>query len=111
VKESGKLDVMTLEISSFQLESIRRFRPAIAVWLGFAHDHLDRYHSLGEYYKAKLRIFENQTADDWAVINLRDRLPELHAKKVTFSAFAVGADFELRGRSHSLSGRARARAR
>ena len=42
VKESGKLDVMTLEISSFQLESIRRFRPAIAVWLGFAHDHLDR---------------------------------------------------------------------
>jgi len=96
VKESGKLDVMTLEISSFQLESIRRFRPAIAVWLGFAHDHLDRYHSLDEYYKAKLRIFENQTRDDWAVVNFRDQLPALQARKITFSAFASGADFELR---------------
>ena len=96
VKESGKLDVMTLEISSFQLESIRRFRPTVAVWLGFAHDHLDRYNSLDEYYQAKLRIFENQTPDDWAVVNFRDRLPELRAKKVTFSAFASGADFELR---------------
>jgi UDP-N-acetylmuramoylalanine--D-glutamate ligase len=96
VKESGKLDVMTLEISSFQLESIRRFRVAIAVWLGFAHDHLDRYRSLDEYYKAKLRIFENQTADDWAIVNSRDRLPELRAQKITFSAFASGADFDLR---------------
>ena len=97
VRESGNLDVMTLEISSFQLESIRSFRCEIAVWLGFAADHLDRYKSMDEYYRAKIRIFENQTPDDWAIVNLRDRLPELKAKKITFSAYEPGGDFELRG--------------
>lgn len=96
VRESSALDVMTLEISSFQLEAIRQFRANIAVWLGFAADHLDRYHSMDEYYAAKIRIFENQTADDWAVVNFRDKLPELRAKRITFSAFARGGDFDLR---------------
>ena len=97
VRESRNLDVMTLEISSFQLESIRSFRSQIAVWLGFAADHLDRYASMEEYYRAKIRIFENQTPEDWAIVNLRDRLPDLKAKKITFSAYAPGGDFELRG--------------
>lgn len=96
VRQSEDLDVMTVEISSFQLESIRRFRCGTAVWLGFAPDHLDRYNSMAEYYAAKLRIFENQTEDDWAVINFRDKLPALKAKKITFSAYVPGADFELR---------------
>ena len=96
VGESAQLDVMTLEISSFQLETITRFRANIAVWLGFAHDHLDRYRSMEEYYAAKIRIFENQTDDDWAVVNFRDKLPPLRAQKITFSAFAEGADFGLR---------------
>ena len=96
VKQSKDLDVMTLEVSSFQLETIRRFRCEIAVWLGFAPDHLDRYPSMDEYYKAKIRIFENQTSEDWAIINVRDKLPELKAKKITFSAYVPGADFELR---------------
>ncbi len=96
VRESSQLDVMTLELSSFQLETIRRFRPQISVWLGFAADHLDRYASMEEYYQAKIRIFENQTTDDWAVVNFRDTLPELRARKITFSAFERGADFELR---------------
>jgi UDP-N-acetylmuramoylalanine--D-glutamate ligase len=87
---------MTLEVSSFQLETIRRFRPEIAVWLNFAPDHLDRYHSMDEYYAAKIRIFENQTESDWAVINLRDPLPPLKAKKIAFSAYANGGDFEFR---------------
>ncbi len=96
VQQSSGLDVMTLEISSFQLETIRRFHPQIAVWLNFAPDHLDRYRSMEEYYAAKLRIFENQAEDDWAVVNFRDKLPPLRAKKVTFSAYSSGADFELR---------------
>jgi UDP-N-acetylmuramoylalanine--D-glutamate ligase len=96
VRQSAALDVMTLEISSFQLETIRRFRANVAVWLGFAHDHLDRYRSMEEYYNAKIRIFENQTPDDWAIVNLRDKLPDLRAKRITFSAFATGGDFDLR---------------
>jgi UDP-N-acetylmuramoylalanine--D-glutamate ligase len=96
VRESRNLDVMTLEISSFQLERITRFRCEIAVWLNFAPDHLDRYQSMEEYYAAKLRIFENQTAEDWAVVNLRAELPPLKARKITFSASVSGGDFELR---------------
>jgi len=96
VHESKDLDVMTIEVSSFQLETIRRFRCETSVWLGFAPDHLDRYRSMDEYYAAKIRIFENQTPDDWAVINYRDKLPALEARKVTFSAYVPGGDFELR---------------
>jgi UDP-N-acetylmuramoylalanine--D-glutamate ligase len=96
VQESADLDVMTLEISSFQLETIRDFHAHIAVWLNFAHDHLDRHRSMEDYYAAKIRIFENQTAEDWAVVNFRDKLPPLQAKKLTFSAFVRGADFDLR---------------
>lgn len=97
VRQSAALDVMTLEISSFQLEAIRRFHAHIAVWLGFAHDHLDRYRSMDEYFAAKIRIFENQTEDDWAVVNFRDELPALRARRITFSAFRSGGDFDLRG--------------
>jgi UDP-N-acetylmuramoylalanine--D-glutamate ligase len=96
VRESSQLDIVTLEVSSFQLEAITQFRCQISVWLGFAPDHLDRYPSMDEYYRAKIRIFENQTADDWAVVNFRDKLPDLKAKKITFSAYVRGADLELR---------------
>jgi len=96
VREGRAMDVMTVEVSSFQLEEIQTFRPKVAVWLGFAPDHLDRYPSLAAYYDAKARIFENQTADDWAVVNLRDKLPPLKARRITFSAYESGGDFELR---------------
>jgi UDP-N-acetylmuramoylalanine--D-glutamate ligase len=95
VNESANLDVMTLEVSSFQLETIEDFRPEIAVWLNFAPDHLDRYPSMTEYYAAKIRIFENQKAEDWAVVKLGDKLPALAAQKITFSAYASGGDFDL----------------
>ncbi|MGA3169926.1 MAG: UDP-N-acetylmuramoyl-L-alanine--D-glutamate ligase [Chthoniobacteraceae bacterium] len=101
VKKSGDMDVMTLEVSSFQLEEIRTFRPHIAVWLNFTPDHLDRYPDMESYRRAKLRIFENQTAEDFAVIKLDD-MPAvvdpaaLRARVITFSAARAGGDFELR---------------
>ncbi len=96
VGKSRELDVMTVEVSSFQLERVERFHASVAVWLGFAPDHLDRYASMEEYYAAKIRVFENQTPEDWAIVNLRDKLPELAAKRITFSAFETGGDFSLR---------------
>ena len=75
MRGQARFDVLTVEVSSFQLETIRTFRPAISVWLNFAPDHLDRYRSVAEYRAAKLRIFENQTADDVAVVNAVERLP------------------------------------
>ncbi len=93
------LDVLTVEVSSFQLETIRTFRPSISVWLNFAPDHLDRYRSIAEYRDAKLRIFENQTAEDVAVLNGGEPLPKTKARVVTFSAYANHADFRLDGGS------------
>ncbi len=60
---------VVLEISSFQLETIETFHPRIAVVLNVTPDHLDRHHSFENYAAAKLRIFENQTPKDFAVLN------------------------------------------
>lgn len=97
VRHSDALDVMVLEVSSFQLETIRAFRPAIAAWLNLSPNHLDRYPGIEEYRAAKLRIFENQTPEDFAVVNALADLPPLAAKTITFSARTDGADFTLRG--------------
>ncbi len=56
------------ELSSFQLEDIETFRPRVAVLLNLTPDHLDRHGTLEAYRHAKLRIFENQTPDDVAVV-------------------------------------------
>lgn len=90
------LDVHTLEVSSFQLETIESFRPRVALWMNFAPDHLDRYPDVDAYFAAKARIFENQTAEDTAIVKLEDRRSEpLAARVVTFSAYSPGADFGL----------------
>jgi UDP-N-acetylmuramoylalanine--D-glutamate ligase len=64
--------VIVLEVSSFQLETIQHFRPRIAVVLNVTPDHLDRHRTLEAYVNAKARIFENQQADDFAVLNADD---------------------------------------
>ncbi len=58
-----------LEISSFQLETIESFRPEIAAILNITPDHLDRHHTFANYASAKERVFENQSASDYAVLN------------------------------------------
>jgi UDP-N-acetylmuramoylalanine--D-glutamate ligase len=66
-------DTLTvLEISSFQLETIQQFRPWIAAILNVTPDHLDRHHTFQAYADAKARIFENQGAGDFAVLNADD---------------------------------------
>jgi UDP-N-acetylmuramoylalanine--D-glutamate ligase len=72
VDESTEDTIHVVEASSFQLESIETFRPWIAVLLNFSPDHLDRHASIEEYAAAKSRIFVNQTAADWAVLNADD---------------------------------------
>ena len=94
-REKKKFDVLTVEVSSFQLETIKTFRPSIALWLNFAPDHLDRYISVAEYRAAKLRIFENQTEDDVAIVNASETWPKIRPRKVTFSAYNDRADFRL----------------
>jgi UDP-N-acetylmuramoylalanine--D-glutamate ligase len=93
---SASLDAVVVEISSFQLETTETFRPRVAVWTNFSANHLDRYPDVASYRAAKLRIFDRQTAEDYAVVNARAELPALRARRVTFSAArAVQADFTL----------------
>jgi len=72
VDDSTEDTIHVIETSSFQLEAIVGFRPWIAVLLNFSPDHLDRHANVEEYAAAKRRIFENQSEEDWAVINADD---------------------------------------
>jgi UDP-N-acetylmuramoylalanine--D-glutamate ligase len=94
-REKQPFDVLTVEVSSFQLETICTFHPSISLWLNFAPDHLDRYRSVAEYRTAKLRIFENQTDADVAVVNAIEKIPNIRPRTITFSAYANGGDFRL----------------
>jgi UDP-N-acetylmuramoylalanine--D-glutamate ligase len=94
-RENEPFNVLTVEVSSFQLETIQTFHPSVSLWLNFAPDHLDRYRSVADYRAAKLRIFENQTEKDAAVINAAESLPKIRPRKITFSAYTDQADFRL----------------
>ncbi len=87
-------DYYTLELSSFQLETISKFRADVAVWMNFAPDHMDRYEHLDDYRNAKLRIFENQKEDDWCVIKEGEE-HQGNGNVVTFSAYSSESDFRL----------------
>ncbi|SJZ99433.1 UDP-N-acetylmuramoylalanine--D-glutamate ligase [Trichlorobacter thiogenes] len=83
------------EISSFQLEWIEQFKPRVAALLNITEDHLDRYHGYQEYINAKLRIFENQTADDFAVVNRDDELVWQAAQSLKAQLFPFSRRHEL----------------
>ncbi len=72
--QSSPATWVVLEISSFQLETIQTFRPKIAAILNITPDHLDRHGSMEAYTAAKARIFENQTSEDFAVLNLDNEI-------------------------------------
>ena len=77
-KDEKNLELMpeyiVAEISSFQLETIKEFRPKVSAILNITPDHLDRYEGMRDYIEAKARIFENQTVDDYLVLNADDPL-------------------------------------
>ena len=65
-------DFAVVEVSSFQLETIREFKPKIALIININPNHLDRYNNMQEYLDAKKRIFMNQDKDDFLVLNAQD---------------------------------------
>jgi UDP-N-acetylmuramoylalanine--D-glutamate ligase len=109
----GPDQLVVVELSSFQLEDIVRFRPQIAVLLNLEPDHLDRHGSFEAYRAAKLRIFENQTESDTAVVP-RDLDHKVRAHKVEFAADdPLPAEPALRGqhnRENAATATAAARA-
>jgi UDP-N-acetylmuramoylalanine--D-glutamate ligase len=96
--ESKDHDYLIFQVNSFQLETTALFRPAVAVLMNLTPDHLDRYGSLAAYARATARLFQNQQAFDWAIIQsealaeLRALGIELPSKILTFSANNRRAD-------------------
>jgi UDP-N-acetylmuramoylalanine--D-glutamate ligase len=72
VDQTTDQTITVAELSSFQLELIETFRSNISVFLNLTPDHLDRHGSMEAYAAAKARIFEKQTADDFAILNADD---------------------------------------
>ena len=68
----GGADYLVVEVSSFQLEGIRKFKPHVAILLNITEDHLDRYASFDEYASVKFRLFENMEEGDVAIVNFDD---------------------------------------
>lgn len=103
--ESSNEDTWTVvELSSFQLETIRDFRPNVGLCLNVTPNHLDRYDFFADYAAAKHRLFMNQTADDVAVLNADDEITASWAKglKANTVLFSVNRELDeglfLRGR-------------
>ena len=108
------LECAVVEVSTFQLETIRDFRPFIGVLTNIAPDHLDRHKSFEEYKMLKARLFSNQGAEDYAVLNRDDEdvmsiSHSLKSRRLVFSLRQVAEDgvwvdgrdihFRIEGRS------------
>ncbi|PKM85099.1 MAG: UDP-N-acetylmuramoyl-L-alanine--D-glutamate ligase [Firmicutes bacterium HGW-Firmicutes-11] len=100
---------MITEISSFQLETIREFRPKIAALLNITPDHMDRHGTLEEYGAAKARIFMNQGITDFFIVNRDDpeswkvsafcpatMVPFSRKQELSFGAFVLEGDIIIR---------------
>ena len=101
IEQTRDLDFLVLQVNSFQLEHTEFFRPAVAVLMNLAPDHLDRYATADDYVRASARLFRNQQAFDWAIIQ-SEALNRLRAldlpvpgKTITFSANDRTADICL----------------
>ncbi len=77
-----KAEVLVLEVSSFQLETIESFKPFISVFLNISDDHYDRHRDFNDYLKAKANIFKNQTEEDFAILNFDDPVVKEFEKKI-----------------------------
>src|SRR5580765_4987073 len=84
-----------VELSSFQLETIRDFRPNVGICLNVTPNHLDRYESFHDYALAKHRIFMNQTAEDVAVLNADDEITSSWAKGLNANVVLFSVKREL----------------
>ncbi len=80
-------DVYVAEISSFQLDDIKTFRPDVAVLLNITEDHLDRYdYKFENYVRSKFRIAMNQTSNDYLIYNLDDEVITKYLEQNNFNS-------------------------
>jgi UDP-N-acetylmuramoylalanine--D-glutamate ligase len=101
--------VVVLEVSSFQLETIDKFRAKVAVVLNVTPDHLDRHRTFEAYADAKARIFENQGRADFAVLNADDPVCVEMEKRTQAQVFWFSRKKEVANGAYVEQGRVRFR--
>ncbi len=84
-----------VELSSFQLESIEKFRPSHAILLNISPDHLDRYNHYNDYMAAKFSIFKNQKEEDIAIWNADDPDSNLMSQEIKATSFVFSSSHEV----------------
>lgn len=102
-------DWLITETSSFQLQTVRYFKPEISAILNLTPDHLNRHHTMEKYGEAKARIFENQDCSDYCIINYDDKkclklaenckakvVPFSRKEELEFGAFLRGDDIVIK---------------
>lgn len=102
VEQTHADTTVILEVSSFQLDHIKWFKPKVAVLLNITPDHLNRYeYSMELYARAKYRIFENQDETDVLIYGFDDPLvrqaienAKKHGRKVSFYGFSTQQEIE-----------------
>lgn len=82
-------DFIVLELSSFQIQGIDKFKPYVATILNLSPNHLDHHENFQEYVQSKMKLFSNQESCDWAIYNadddiVADYLPTMKSKKIPF---------------------------
>ena len=90
---SGDKDFYVLEVSSFQLDDIKKFKPNISIITNIIEDHLDRYeNNFSKYVDAKMRITENQDESDYLIYNSDDKvlIEALKSKNLTTNKISIG---------------------
>lgn len=114
-EQSDKFDILVLELSSFQLQGIKTFRPEVALVLNISPNHLDHHESFEEYVESKMKIYSNQNSNDWFVYNNDDEvitsyLSEVDSQKIPFSKSQIkdgvvynGSEIVFRDHSYNLS--------
>lgn len=108
-------DYIILELSSFQLQGIKKFKPYIATILNISQNHLDHHADFEEYLQSKLMIFSNQEENDWAVYNrendiLSEPIRRTRARKITLGTnnesdiYRSGKKVNSKNYTYDLSG-------
>ena len=95
IDEIKPTSLVAAEMSSFQLETIKTFRPKVSAVLNITPDHLDRHKTIENYIKAKERIFENQTPEDYTVLNYNDPATRAMADKTAAKVIFFALDIPL----------------
>jgi UDP-N-acetylmuramoylalanine--D-glutamate ligase len=88
-ERDDEYDFLVLELSSFQLQGVSTFQPYVGVILNISPNHLDHHESLDEYIESKMKLFLNQTPDDWAIYKaddsvIKERSSMIKSKKIPF---------------------------